>query len=121
MFVKSKQWHPQEGNMDRFDAMQAFARVVETGSFTRAAQTLHIRQAGQVRVSFVPRHRGAYPIAASDEQIQLLDGPGLAVLGQIEAGAQNLAVLVVLGVLQIKRRRGLAQIQRPDIVFGEGA
>ena len=28
--------------MDRFDAMQAFARVVETGSFTRAAQTLHM-------------------------------------------------------------------------------
>ncbi|MEG1456032.1 MAG: LysR family transcriptional regulator, partial [Comamonas sp.] len=28
--------------MDRFDAMQAFARVVETGSFTQAAMTLHI-------------------------------------------------------------------------------
>jgi len=28
--------------MDRFDAMQAFARVVETGSFTRAAQALHM-------------------------------------------------------------------------------
>ena len=28
--------------MDRFDAMQAFARVVETGSFTKAAQTLHM-------------------------------------------------------------------------------
>lgn len=28
--------------MDRFDAMQAFARVVETGSFTQAAYTLHI-------------------------------------------------------------------------------
>jgi DNA-binding transcriptional LysR family regulator len=28
--------------MDRFDAMQAFARVVETGSFTKAAETLHI-------------------------------------------------------------------------------
>lgn len=28
--------------MDRFDAMQAFARVVETGSFTRAAATLHM-------------------------------------------------------------------------------
>src|SRR5690606_1414611 len=31
--------------MDRFDAMQAFARVVETGSFTRAAQTLHMSRA----------------------------------------------------------------------------
>lgn len=29
--------------MDRFDAMQAFARVVEAGSFTKAAQTLHMR------------------------------------------------------------------------------
>ena len=28
--------------MDRFDAMQAFARVVETGSFTKAAETLNI-------------------------------------------------------------------------------
>ena len=28
--------------MDRFNAMQAFARVVETGSFTKAAETLHI-------------------------------------------------------------------------------
>ena len=28
--------------MDRFDAMQAFARVVETGSFTKAADTLHL-------------------------------------------------------------------------------
>ena len=31
--------------MDRFDALQAFARVVESGSFTKAAQTLHIRRA----------------------------------------------------------------------------
>lgn len=31
--------------MDRFDAMQAFARVVETGSFTRAAETLHMNRA----------------------------------------------------------------------------
>lgn len=28
--------------MDRFDAMQAFVRVVETGSFTKAANTLHM-------------------------------------------------------------------------------
>ncbi|TLX60605.1 LysR family transcriptional regulator [Stutzerimonas nosocomialis] len=28
--------------MDRFDAMQAFARVVETGGFTKAAETLHM-------------------------------------------------------------------------------
>lgn len=28
--------------MDRFDAMQAFVRVVETGSFTRAAETLQL-------------------------------------------------------------------------------
>mgnify|MGYP000377131981 FL=1 len=28
--------------MDRFAAMQAFARVVESGSFTKAAETLHI-------------------------------------------------------------------------------
>lgn len=34
--------------MDRFEAMQAFARVVETGSFTKAAQTL---QMGRTRVT----------------------------------------------------------------------
>mgnify|MGYP002653478353 CR=1 FL=1 len=28
--------------MDRFEALQAFARVVEAGSFTRAAQTLDL-------------------------------------------------------------------------------
>lgn len=28
--------------MDRFDAMQAFVRVVETGSFTKASETLHM-------------------------------------------------------------------------------
>ena len=28
--------------MDRFDAMRAFARLVEAGSFTKAAQTLHM-------------------------------------------------------------------------------
>ena len=28
--------------MDRFDAMQSFARVVEAGSFTKAAETLHM-------------------------------------------------------------------------------
>ena len=31
--------------MDRFDAMQAFARVVETGSFTKAAETLRMSRA----------------------------------------------------------------------------
>lgn len=31
--------------MDRFDAMQAFVRVVETGSFTKAAETLQMSRA----------------------------------------------------------------------------
>ncbi|WP_043449003.1 LysR family transcriptional regulator [Halotalea alkalilenta] len=30
--------------MDRFDAMQAFVRVVETGSFTKAAESLHMNK-----------------------------------------------------------------------------
>lgn len=33
---------PLEPTVDRFDAMQAFARVVETGSFTKAAETLYM-------------------------------------------------------------------------------
>ncbi|HBZ95185.1 MAG TPA: LysR family transcriptional regulator, partial [Pseudomonas sp.] len=32
--------------MDRFDAMQAFDRVVETSSFTKAAATLHMSKTG---------------------------------------------------------------------------
>src|SRR5690606_39122549 len=31
--------------MDRFSAMEAFARVVETGSFTKAAETLQMSRA----------------------------------------------------------------------------
>lgn len=31
--------------MDRFEAMLAFARVVETGSFTKAAETLRVGKA----------------------------------------------------------------------------
>ena len=36
--------------MDRFDAMQAFARVVETGSFTKAAETLHMSKTSVTQV-----------------------------------------------------------------------
>ncbi|WAH63867.1 LysR family transcriptional regulator [Xanthomonas hortorum] len=36
--------------MDRFDAMQAFVRVVETGSFTKAAETLHMSRASVTQV-----------------------------------------------------------------------
>jgi DNA-binding transcriptional LysR family regulator len=39
--------------MDRIDAMQAFARVVETGSFTKAADTL---QASKTRVTQLVQH-----------------------------------------------------------------
>jgi len=42
LFVKSKQSLGERAEMDRFDAMRAFARVVETGSFTKAAETLHM-------------------------------------------------------------------------------
>src|SRR5690606_34186900 len=34
--------HTGGAKMDRFDAMQAFVRVVETGSFTKAADTLQM-------------------------------------------------------------------------------
>src|SRR5690606_19858797 len=42
LFVECKQCPTPGGPMDRIDAMQAFVRVVETGSFTQAAQTLHM-------------------------------------------------------------------------------
>src|SRR5690554_4067719 len=41
LFGNGKQ-SPRSLRMDRIDAMQAFARVVETGSFTKAASSLHI-------------------------------------------------------------------------------
>ena len=36
--------------MDRFDAMQAFARVVETGSFTKAAETLRTNKTSVTQI-----------------------------------------------------------------------
>lgn len=36
--------------MDRFDAMQAFARVVEAGSFTKAAETLRVSRASMTQL-----------------------------------------------------------------------
>jgi hypothetical protein len=40
LFVKCKQFNARQTVMDRFDAMCAFVRVVEAGSFTKAAETL---------------------------------------------------------------------------------
>lgn len=48
LFVESKQFPAPEYHLDRIDAMQAFVRVVETGSFTRAADTL---QSSRTRVT----------------------------------------------------------------------
>lgn len=45
LFAISKQLRGLEKEMDRFNAMQAFARVVETGSFTKAAESLHMNKA----------------------------------------------------------------------------
>ena len=42
LFVECKQFKHEETVMDRFDAMRAFVRVVEAGSFTKAAETLHM-------------------------------------------------------------------------------
>jgi len=61
--------------MDRFEAMQAFVRVVETGSFTRAAQTLQTSKArvtqliqqleAHLRVKLL--HRSTRRVAATAE------------------------------------------------------
>src|SRR5690606_41584695 len=45
LFVESKQFRLPGRAMDRFDAMQAFVRAVESGSFTRAAQDLDLGRA----------------------------------------------------------------------------
>jgi DNA-binding transcriptional LysR family regulator len=46
--------------MDRFDAMQAFVRVVEAGSFTKAATTLHMSKTSVTRRVAVTADGAAY-------------------------------------------------------------
>lgn len=43
--------------MDRFDAMQAFARGGEAGSFTKAAETLHISRTSVTQLVQQPEAR----------------------------------------------------------------
>ncbi|PKH71502.1 LysR family transcriptional regulator [Stenotrophomonas sp. Betaine-02u-21] len=58
--------------MDRFDAMRAFARVVETGSFTRAAQTLQLGRTGVTeRVQQLEAHLRVRLLNRTTRQVNL--------------------------------------------------
>ncbi|KIP86032.1 LysR family transcriptional regulator [Stenotrophomonas maltophilia] len=58
--------------MDRFDAMRAFVRVVETGSFTRAAQTLQLGRTGVTeRVQQLEAHLRVRLLNRTTRQVNL--------------------------------------------------
>ena len=71
--------------MDRFDALQAFARVVESGSFTKAALTLHL---SRTTVTQLVQQLEARLLHSSRIQPELNpEGAGFADLG--DAGGRS--------------------------------
>lgn len=88
--------------MDRFDAMQAFARVVDTGSFTKAAETLHMSRTSvtqlvqqleaRLRVRLLNRTTRKLNLTADGAAVasaalkqgrrRILENPGVMVSGQ---------------------------------------
>lgn len=78
--------------MDRFDAMQAFARVVETGSFTKAANTLHLSKTTVSQlVQQLEAHLRGRPGGARRSLATVLHGPGSRDAGRIDSGVYGLA------------------------------
>lgn len=96
--------------MDRFDAMKAFVRVVEAGSFTKAADTLHMSRAtvtqlvqqleARLRVKLLNRTTRRVNVtvdgAAYYERVSAL----LAELDDVEAGLPG-AVATPSGTLRV--------------------
>jgi DNA-binding transcriptional LysR family regulator len=89
--------------MDRFHAMQAFVRVVETGSFTRAAATLHLSRAtvtqlvqqleARLRVQLLNRTTRKVNVTADGAAYYAQLVPLLAELEAIETGLPGAATL----------------------------
>jgi len=82
--------------MDRFDAMKAFVRVVETGSFTKAADTLHMSRAtvtqlvqqleARLRVKLLNRTTRQVNVTADGNAYYERIVPLLAELDDVETG-----------------------------------
>ena len=99
--------------MDRFDAMRTFARVVEAGSFTKAAQTLHMSKTtvtqliqqleARLRVKLLHRTtRSVTPTEAGHRLLARL-APALRDVADALADAVE-AALRALGHLDVVRR-----------------
>lgn len=82
--------------MDRFTAMQVFARVVDTGSFTRAAEAMDLPKASvSAHVARLERHLGVRLLERSSRGIRLTEAGAvyhdriqrlLSELGELETG-----------------------------------
>ncbi|MBB3221413.1 LysR family transcriptional regulator [Pseudoduganella umbonata] len=89
--------------MDRFDALKAFVRVVEAGSFTRAAETLHMSRAtvtqliqqleARLRVRLLNRTTRRVNVTADGAALYERALGILAELDDIEAGLPGAAAL----------------------------
>jgi len=127
--------------MDRFDAMRAFVRVVEAGSFTRAADTLHMSRTtvtqlvqqleARLRVQLLNRttrrvnmtadgaayyERAASLLAELDDMESSLPGAGTAPRGQLRVDVPSpFAALIVVPALPRFHER------YPDIQLDLGA
>jgi DNA-binding transcriptional LysR family regulator len=96
--------------MDRFDAMKAFARVVETGSFTKAATHLHMSRATVTQlVQQLEAHLRVKLLNRTTRQVNVTaDGAAyyerivrlLADLDDVETGLPN-GSLLPQGVLRV--------------------
>ncbi|QBE65667.1 LysR family transcriptional regulator [Pseudoduganella lutea] len=87
--------------MDRFDAMKAFVRVVEAGSFTKAAETLHVSRAtvtqlvqqleARLRVKLLNRTTRRVNVTADGAAYYERVASLLAELDDVEAGLPGTA------------------------------
>ena len=121
--------------MDRFDAMQAFARVVETGSFTKAADELSLTQSAVSRqVQALEALLGVDLFNREGRRIELTAAGALyqhelsAALGRIRSatlqtiafssggGTLHLAVLPTFGSKWLLPRMNDFYTRHPDIV-----
>ncbi len=127
--------------MDRFDAMRAFVRVVEAGSFTKAAQTLHMNRASvtlliqqletRLRVKLLNRTTRRLNVTADGAAYYERIAAMLAELEELEAGLPGASGLPS-GLLRVDVPSPLATLilipalpqfhaRFPDIQFDMGA
>jgi DNA-binding transcriptional LysR family regulator len=114
--------------MGRFDAMQAFARVVESGSFTKAAHTLHMSRTtvtqlvqqleARLRVKLLHRTTRTVKVTADGaayyERVVRLLAHGRYVCALDDGNAYLAAGLAGMGVLWLPR-----YMAQPHLASGE--